>query len=221
MNILYLYFCNCLVLIVFLLLGILVFRLHLNIVLETPGYTAAPYPISSTSTESGMASRATSSTGMVACSTCTVSRMRCHRLASEAIMGMRAESATTLPACGGSPSRNRMSLSPPRAGHPRAGRRDRATDSQTPGSLRELPPISAGRWYFRDPYDILANRALGGPDCVSWTLYAATIEKTPPDWIIPIQNSRLILARDGSGFLVDCGSRAIIDEIAKLKIRDG
>ena len=47
--------------------------------------------------------------------------------------------------------------------------------------------------------------------------YAATIEKTPPDWIIPIQNSRLILARDGSGFLVDCGSRAIIDEIAKLK----
>ena len=77
--------------------------------------------------------------------------------------------------------------------------------------------ISAGRWYFRDPYDILATRALGSPDRVPWMPYAATIEKTPPGWIIPIHNSRLVLARDGAGFLIDCGSRAIIEEIRKLK----
>ncbi len=77
--------------------------------------------------------------------------------------------------------------------------------------------ISAGRWYFRDQYDILAARAMGSADQVRWIPYAQTVEKSPPDWIVPIHNSRLILARDGSGFLIDCGSRAIIDEIAKLK----
>ena len=77
--------------------------------------------------------------------------------------------------------------------------------------------ISAGRWYFREQYDTLAARALGGADRASWMPYAVTIEKMPPDWIVPIHNSRLVLARDGSGFLIDCGSRAIIEEIKKLK----
>jgi glyoxylase-like metal-dependent hydrolase (beta-lactamase superfamily II) len=77
--------------------------------------------------------------------------------------------------------------------------------------------ISAGHWYFKDRYDVLAARALGNADRVHWMPYARTIEKQPPEWIVPIQNSRLILSRDRSGFLVDCGSRAIIDEIRKLK----
>ena len=77
--------------------------------------------------------------------------------------------------------------------------------------------ISAGHWYFKERYDILAARALGSADHVPWMPYARTIEKQPPDWIVPIQNSRLILARDRSGFLIDCGSRGIIDEIRKLK----
>ncbi|HQI29301.1 MAG TPA: MBL fold metallo-hydrolase, partial [Sedimentisphaerales bacterium] len=77
--------------------------------------------------------------------------------------------------------------------------------------------ISAGRWYFRDQYDILASRALGDARQTPWMPYAEVIEKRPPDWIVPIHNSRLIVARDHSGFLVDCGSRAIIDELAKLK----
>jgi hypothetical protein len=34
---------------------------------------------------------------------------------------------------------------------------------------------------------------------VPWMPYAGTIEKTPPDWIVPIHNSRLVLARDGLG----------------------
>jgi len=77
--------------------------------------------------------------------------------------------------------------------------------------------ISAGRWYFREPYDILATRALGSADRVRWMPYARTVEKSPPDWIIPIHNSRLVVSSDGSAFLIDCGSRAIIDEIRKLK----
>ncbi|HNS19675.1 MAG TPA: MBL fold metallo-hydrolase [Sedimentisphaerales bacterium] len=77
--------------------------------------------------------------------------------------------------------------------------------------------ISAGRWYFHDPYDVLAARALGVEGKVSWMPYAATIEKTPPDWIVPIHNSRLVLAHDKSGFLIDCGSTAIIEELRKLR----
>jgi glyoxylase-like metal-dependent hydrolase (beta-lactamase superfamily II) len=77
--------------------------------------------------------------------------------------------------------------------------------------------ISAGRWYFRDQYDTLAARVFGSADHVPWMPYAATIEKTPPDWVVPIQNSRLLVARDGSGLLIDCGSNGIIEEIRKLK----
>ncbi|MEN6428185.1 MAG: MBL fold metallo-hydrolase [Phycisphaerales bacterium] len=77
--------------------------------------------------------------------------------------------------------------------------------------------ISAGRWYFHDQYDVLVTRALGAEGKVSWMPYAATIEKTPPDWIVSIQNTRLILAKDRSGFLIDCGSRGIIDELGRLK----
>jgi len=77
--------------------------------------------------------------------------------------------------------------------------------------------LSAGHWYFKDRYDVLAARALGSADHVPWMPYARTIEKRPPDWIVPIQNSRLILAGDRSGFLIDCGSRGIIAEIRKLK----
>jgi glyoxylase-like metal-dependent hydrolase (beta-lactamase superfamily II) len=77
--------------------------------------------------------------------------------------------------------------------------------------------ISAGHWYFKERYDTLATRALGRADRVPWMPYARTIEKQPPNWIVPIQNSRLILSRDRSGFLIDCGSRGIIDQIRKLK----
>lgn len=77
--------------------------------------------------------------------------------------------------------------------------------------------ISAGHWYFKERYDILATRALGQADRVPWMPYARTIRKQPPEWIVPIQNSRIVLSRDRSGFLIDCGSRAIIEEVRKLK----
>ncbi len=76
--------------------------------------------------------------------------------------------------------------------------------------------INAGHWYFKDRYDTLARRALGSPERVDWMPYATVVKQKPPEWVIPIRNARLIVSEDGSGFLIDCGSKAIIDEIGKL-----
>jgi len=77
--------------------------------------------------------------------------------------------------------------------------------------------ISAGRWYFRNNYDVLARRVLGQNPKVDWMPWAEVIKDNPPEWIIPISNSRLIISEDRRGFLVDCGSRGIVDEVVKLK----
>lgn len=76
--------------------------------------------------------------------------------------------------------------------------------------------VNAGHWYFKERYNTLASRALDSPDEVDWMPYAAVVRKTPPDWVIPIRNSRLLISRDKSGFLIDCGSDAIIADVVKL-----
>ena len=77
--------------------------------------------------------------------------------------------------------------------------------------------INAGHWYFKDRYEILAARVLEPDDKVDWMPYAETIRKKPPSWIVPIHNSRLVLSESKAGFLVDCGSRSIIQEVIKLR----
>jgi glyoxylase-like metal-dependent hydrolase (beta-lactamase superfamily II) len=77
--------------------------------------------------------------------------------------------------------------------------------------------INAGHWYFKDRCEVLAARVLGPDDKVDWMPFAETIRKKPPSWIVPIHNSRLVLSEDGAGFLIDCGSRAIIEEVVKLR----
>jgi len=76
--------------------------------------------------------------------------------------------------------------------------------------------INAGHWYFKERYETLAARVLGAGAQVDWMPYAPVIKKTPPNWVVPIRNSRLLLSRDGSGFLIDCGSKAIMAEVTKL-----
>ncbi len=77
--------------------------------------------------------------------------------------------------------------------------------------------IDALRWYFGDEHiQTKAERVIGSSAKIDWMPFAETLNDTPPDWIIPISNARLILAEDGSGFLVDCGSERIINEIKKL-----
>jgi len=73
--------------------------------------------------------------------------------------------------------------------------------------------VNAGHWYFKEHYEVLAKRVLGAGFRVDWMPYAEVIEKAPPGWIIPIHNSRLLLSQDKSGFLIDCGSEAIIREV--------
>jgi len=77
--------------------------------------------------------------------------------------------------------------------------------------------ISAGRWYFKDSYDILARRVLGADPKVNWMAWAEVINDKPPEWVIPIDNSRLIVSKDRTGFLIDCGGRRIVEEIIKLR----
>jgi glyoxylase-like metal-dependent hydrolase (beta-lactamase superfamily II) len=84
-------------------------------------------------------------------------------------------------------------------------------------AYRNYLSVNAGHWYFKDRYEILAKRVLEPDDKVDWMPYATTIRKKPPDWIVPIHNSRLILSKDETGFLVDCGSRSIIQEVIKLR----
>ncbi len=85
------------------------------------------------------------------------------------------------------------------------------------GAYKNYLSINAGHWYFKDRYETLAARVLEPDDKVDWMPYAETVRKKPPSWIVPIHNSRLVLSADGAGFLIDCGSRAIIEEVIKLR----
>lgn len=82
---------------------------------------------------------------------------------------------------------------------------------------RNYLSINAGHWYFKDRYDILAKSALGDNPAVPWMPYAETLHAEPPAWIVPIQNSRLILSDSGSGFLVDCGSQGIVNTLKQMQ----
>ncbi len=76
--------------------------------------------------------------------------------------------------------------------------------------------VDALRWYFKDDHIRAKARRVLGPDArIDWMPMAETLPL--PESIIPISNSRLILAADGSGFLVDCGGTHIVGELRKLR----
>jgi glyoxylase-like metal-dependent hydrolase (beta-lactamase superfamily II) len=76
--------------------------------------------------------------------------------------------------------------------------------------------IDALRWYFKDDHILAKARRVLGPEArVDWMAMAETLPL--PAAIVPIGNSRLILADDKSGFLVDCGGAGIVDELRKLR----
>ena len=76
--------------------------------------------------------------------------------------------------------------------------------------------IDALRWYFKDDHILVkARRVMKADTRIDWMPMAETLPL--PATIIPISNSRLILAADRSGFLVDCGGAGIIDELRKLR----
>ncbi len=76
--------------------------------------------------------------------------------------------------------------------------------------------IDALRWYFKDEHiRVKARRVLGPEAQVDWMPMAETVPL--PGTIIPISNARLILSADRSGFLIDCGSMGIIEQLRKMR----
>ncbi|HPO08657.1 MAG TPA: MBL fold metallo-hydrolase, partial [bacterium] len=85
------------------------------------------------------------------------------------------------------------------------------------GAYRNYQTINAGRWYFGDDRLKAMLARVVGPDAqISWMDNAETVQKTFPDWVIPISNTRLIVSKERAGFLVDCGSEKIIERIHEL-----
>jgi glyoxylase-like metal-dependent hydrolase (beta-lactamase superfamily II) len=71
--------------------------------------------------------------------------------------------------------------------------------------------IDALRWYRGDEkLQVQASRILGNLP-VEWMPMAET--KEPPEWIRVINNARVIVSGSGAAFLIDCGSRRILDEV--------
>jgi glyoxylase-like metal-dependent hydrolase (beta-lactamase superfamily II) len=76
--------------------------------------------------------------------------------------------------------------------------------------------IDALRWYRGDEkIRAMAARVLDYP-MTDWMPMAET-RPTPPEWIVPITNSRLIVSQSGAAFLVDCGNNNVVRELRKLQ----
>jgi len=81
--------------------------------------------------------------------------------------------------------------------------------------------ICALRWYFGDEHiQTCAVRVLGPSAKIDWMPMAETLNEKPPSWIVPIDNSRLMIASDRSAFLVDCGGQSQIDKIKQMLKED-
>ena len=77
--------------------------------------------------------------------------------------------------------------------------------------------IDAHRYYStKELFQVKARRVLG-PDASFELMPEAEKRSELPGWIVPIDNSRLILSSDRTGFLVDCGSQHIIDTLDQLR----
>ena len=73
------------------------------------------------------------------------------------------------------------------------------------------------RWYFGMDHIRAKARRVLGPDAKLDLLAEAETVVNPPPWVVPLNNSRLLLSEDRSGLLVDCGSQPIIDRLKELQ----
>jgi glyoxylase-like metal-dependent hydrolase (beta-lactamase superfamily II) len=82
--------------------------------------------------------------------------------------------------------------------------------------MQEHFSTDALRWYWGDDnLRTRARRMVPNVENLQWMEMAQT--RKLPDWIIAIQNSRLIVSRSGGAFLVDCGNERIWNEVEKLR----
>ncbi len=77
--------------------------------------------------------------------------------------------------------------------------------------------IDAHRYYASEDRFVAKARRVLGPEAQVESMPMAETTQPLPSWIVPINNARLIVSSDKTGFLVDCGSQRIIDELIKLQ----
>jgi glyoxylase-like metal-dependent hydrolase (beta-lactamase superfamily II) len=78
---------------------------------------------------------------------------------------------------------------------------------------------NALNWYFKEErMKICGERVLGKEAEVQLMSYS--LHKKQPDWIWEQNTTRMIISKEGHGFLLDCGYKAVIDA-AKEMIRQG
>ena len=76
--------------------------------------------------------------------------------------------------------------------------------------------VNAYRWYTgQEKHDFMAERVLSPDMPVAWMPLAETGEN--PNWLIHHGNSKLIISGDGSGFLIDCGSKGVFNDMMKVE----
>lgn len=76
--------------------------------------------------------------------------------------------------------------------------------------------IDALRWYFKDEHiRAKARRVLGSDVEIDWMPMAETMPLPP--WAKAISNTRLIIANDGAGFLIDCGGQDILARLRQMR----
>lgn len=76
--------------------------------------------------------------------------------------------------------------------------------------------IDALRWYFGDGHILTKARRVLGPDApIDWMPMGET--RPLPAHVTAIGNTRLIRSAEGAGFLVDCGSKQILDRLRELR----
>ena len=75
--------------------------------------------------------------------------------------------------------------------------------------------IDALRWYRGDAsLRTQARRVLADRE-VDWMPMAETADL--PEWVITIENSRLLVSNSGEAYLIDCGSKRILDKVRALR----
>lgn len=77
--------------------------------------------------------------------------------------------------------------------------------------------ISSHRWHYQDRFHKLSDHVLGSSTHVDLMPYSTVIQNNPLSWYKHIGTSYLVLAKDSSSFLIDCGFQTVFKEILKMK----
>ncbi len=75
------------------------------------------------------------------------------------------------------------------------------------------------RWYWGEENLLARARRILGPTEIDWMPMAVRLRQTPPRWWHKFGTSRLLVSDTKAAFLIDCGSKAVMDQVMRLKRR--